>query len=179
MTVKCTSLCYWIARLAKPRVQSSNTSRVRFTVISHTPVCSRFYHIHIVYKRYWDGSCLINLDETCHLKGRYMATVWRTVLLLSCYDCHSTHQHYEVTWFENVLWRRTMHEWVMNIHHQTWIAQGRFINIRTPSKQWGVCDNTKHTHVVTVCAVCCHNHSCRNDRSGAQGRIGDTSWQFC
>ena len=53
----------------------------------------------------------------------------------------STRQHYDVTRFRYVLWRRTMHEWVMNIHYQTWIAQGRFINmIRTPSKQWGVCD---------------------------------------
>ena len=141
MTVKRTRLCYWIARPAKPGVQSSNTSRVRFTVISHTPVRSRFYHIHIVYKRNWDGSCLINLTqkvircyiffkfaicsiallslgETCHLKGRNMATVWWTVLLLSCYDYDSMYQHYDVTRFEYVLWRRIMHEWVMNIHYQ-------------------------------------------------------------
>ena len=45
MTVKRTRLCYWIARPAKPGVQSSNTSRVRFTVISHTPKRCRFYHI--------------------------------------------------------------------------------------------------------------------------------------
>ena len=51
MTVKRTRLCYWIARLAKPGVQSSNTSRVHFTVISHTPVRSRFYHIHIMSKK--------------------------------------------------------------------------------------------------------------------------------
>ena len=31
MTVKRTRLCYWIARPAKPGVQSSNTSRLRFT----------------------------------------------------------------------------------------------------------------------------------------------------
>ena len=139
---------------------------VRFTVILHTPVRSRFYHIHILYKRNWDGPCLMNLaqkkvtrsyiflkfaicpiallslGETCHLKGRDMVTVWRTVLLLSCYDCDSTHQDYDVTQFEYVLWRRIMHEWVMNIHYQTGIAQGGFINIiRTPSKQWRVCDN--------------------------------------
>ena len=162
MTVKYTRLCYWTA---KPGVQSSNTSRVRFTVISHTPGRSRFYHIHILYKRNWDGSWLMNLPqkvtrsyiffkfaicsiallslgETCHLKGRDMVTVWRAVLLLSCYHCGSTCHHYDVTRFENVLWRRTMHEWVMNIHYKTRIAQGRFINmIRTPSKQWGVCDN--------------------------------------
>ena len=53
-----------------------------------------------------------------------------------------TGQHYDVTRFEYVLWRRIIHEWVMNIHYQTWIAQGRFQNmIHTPSKQWGVCDN--------------------------------------
>ena len=101
MTVKRTRLCYWIARPAKPGVQSSNTSRVRFTVNSHTRVRSRFYHIHILYKRNWDGSWLMNLTqkkvtrtyiffkfamcsiallslgETCHLKGRDMVTVWR------------------------------------------------------------------------------------------------------
>ena len=164
MTVKRTRLCYWIARPAKPGVQSSNTSWVHFTVISHTPVRSRFYHIHILCKRNWDGSWLMNLPqkvtrsyiffkfaicsiallslgETSHLKGRDMVTVWRAVLLLSCYHCGNTCQHYDVTRFENVLWRRTMHEWVMNIHYKTWIAQGRFINmIRTPSKQWGMCD---------------------------------------
>ena len=86
---------------------------------------------------------LLSLGEPCHLKVRDMVMVWRTVLLLSCYDCDSTHQHYDVMQFEYVLWRRIMHEWVMNIHYQTWIAQGRFINIiHTPSKQWGVCDKT-------------------------------------
>ena len=160
MTVKCTTLCYWIARPAKPGVQSSNTSWVRFTVISHTPVRSRIYHIHILYKQNWNGSWLMNLTQkvtrpyiffkfaicyiallslgkTCHLKGRDMVTVWRTVLLLSCYNCDSTRQHYDVTRFEYILWHRSMHECVMNIHYQTW-----FINmICTPSKQWGVCDN--------------------------------------
>ena len=49
--------------------------------------------------------------------------------------------HYDVTQFEYVSWRHRMHEWVMNIHYQTWIAQGRFTNmILIPSKQWGVCD---------------------------------------
>ena len=76
-----------------------------------------------------------------------MVTVWRTVLLLSGYYCDSTHQHYDVTQFEYVLWRHTMHEWVMNIHYKTWIAQGRFTNmILIPSKQWGVCDNVI-THI--------------------------------
>ena len=53
-----------------------------------------------------------------------------------------TIQHYDVIPFEHVLWHNTMHELVMNIHYQTWIAQRLFINIsRTPSKQWGMCDN--------------------------------------
>ena len=73
---------------------------------------------------------LLSLGETRHLKGRDMV------------ECESTRQHYDVTRFKYVLWRRTMHEWVMNTHYQTWIAQGRLINmIRTLSKQWGVCDN--------------------------------------
>ena len=46
---KRTRLCYWIARPAKPGVQSSNTSRVRFTVISHTAMRSRFYRTYILY----------------------------------------------------------------------------------------------------------------------------------
>ena len=88
---------------------------------------------------------LLSLGETCHSKGRDMVTVRRTVLLLSCFDCDSTHQYYDVTRFEYVLWRRTMHEWVMDIHYQTWIAQWRVINIiRTPSKQWDVCDNISY-----------------------------------
>ena len=89
-----------------------------------------------------------------------MFAAWRTVLLLGCYDCDSTHQHYDVTRFEYALWRRTMHEWVMNIHYQTWIAQGRFISIiRTHPKQWGVCDKyLGYTRwlldVITVTMIC-------------------------
>ena len=169
MTAKRARLCYWIAR-----------SRLPVTpVISHTPVRSRFYHIHIQYKRNWDGFWLMNLTqksytrsyiffkfaicsiallslgETCHLKGRDMATVWWMLLLLSCYDCDRTRKHYDVTRFKYVLWRRTMHAWVMNIHYQTWIGQGRFINmIRTPSKQWGVCDKCMMT--MTMITVIAH-----------------------
>ena len=143
-------------------MQSSNTSRVRFTVISHTPMRSRFYHTHFTCKRNGDDFCvvnliyfffkfaicfiaLMNLGETCHLKRRNLVTVWRTMLLLCCYHCDWMQQHYDVTQFEYVLWRHTMHEWVMNIHYKTWIAQGRFTNmILTPSKQWGVCDNSRN-----------------------------------
>ena len=40
---------------------TGQSSRVRFTVISHTPMRSRFYHTHIMYKRYWDDFCLFDL----------------------------------------------------------------------------------------------------------------------
>ena len=67
MTVKRTRLvlldCTTGERPARPGVQSSNTSRVRFTVISHTPGRSRFYHLHTVSKRNWDGACLMILTR--------------------------------------------------------------------------------------------------------------------
>ena len=152
-------LCYWIARPAKPGVQSSNTSRVRFTVIMHTPMRSRFYHTHIMYKRSWDDLCLfnsiyfalhifsfeicfislINPGDTCHLKRRDLVTVWRTMLLLCCYHCDCIQQHYDVTQFEYVLWGHTTHGWVMNIHYKTWIAQGRFTNIILTLRDNGAC----------------------------------------
>ena len=47
-------------------------------------------------------------------------------------------QQYDVTQFEYVLWRHTMHEWVMNINYKTWIAIHK--HDPHPSKQWGVCD---------------------------------------
>ena len=54
---------------------------------------------------------------------------------------------YDVMWFEYVLWSHTMLEWVMNIHYQTWIAQGHFTNIiHTPWKQWGMCDRRSRSH---------------------------------
>ena len=127
-----------------PGIQSSNTSRVRFTVISHTPGCSRFYHIYIVPTRNWDGACLfaigsialLNLGETYHLKGRDM--VWYVVCVIVA---TLVWLHYDITRFEHVLWCNTVHEWVMNIHYQTSIAQGLFIYIsRTPSKRWSMSD---------------------------------------
>ena len=123
--VKRTRLCYWIAHLAKPGVQTSDTIWVCFTVILHTPRHSSFYHTYMVYTRNWDGSWLVNLiylylhsfqihnllhcfdkswwnmpfKETWH--GDYgddmatMATVQQMVLLLSCYDCDCTQHHYK------------------------------------------------------------------------------------
>ena len=73
--------------------------------------------IYIFFKFAICSFALLSRSETCHSKGRDMVTVWRTVLLLSCYDFYSTHQHDDVTRFEYVLWCCTMHEWVMNIHH--------------------------------------------------------------
>ena len=121
MTVKHTRLCYWIARPVKPGVQSSNTSRVRFTVISQTPGHSHFYHIYIVSKWNWDGTCLnwtqqsylffkyaicsivlLNLGETCHLKGRDILMLWRTLLLLRWYDCSALWRH--AVWTRIVTW---------------------------------------------------------------------------
>ena len=48
-------------------------------------------------------------------------------------------QYYDVTQFEFILWRHTMHAWVMNIHCQTWIAQGRFTNIIHTPWNNGMC----------------------------------------
>ena len=44
-------------------LDSSNTSRVRFTVISRTPVRYRFYHIYIMYKKNWDEFYLMTLTQ--------------------------------------------------------------------------------------------------------------------
>ena len=101
MTVKRTRLCYWIARPAKPGVQSSNTSRVRFPVISHTPCVLAFItHIlcingiemtpvwliwytlrNILFKFAICFIALMNLGETWHLKRRGLETVWQTMLV--------------------------------------------------------------------------------------------------
>ena len=166
MTVKCTRLCYWIARPAKPGVQSSNTSRVRFTVISHTPMCSWFYHTHFTCKWNWDDFCLVNLIY-------FALHIFQIRNLLHCVDEPWWNMPFKQTWrcggrcccyvvtivteCSSIMMSRSLntycditHEWVMNIHYKTWTAQGRFTNmILTPSNQWGVCDNVL-------------NHSMRN-----------------
>ena len=54
-------------------------------------------------------------------------------------------QHYDIIRFEHALWRNTMHEWIMNIHNQTWITQGRIINIsRTPRNSWTYVMNSEN-----------------------------------
>ena len=105
---------------------------------------------YILCKQDWDGYCLVNLiyfslrifqiRNLLHcvdkpwwnmpLRRRDMVTVWRT-LLLCCYYCDCTQQHYDLKRFEYVLWCHTMHYWVMNINCQTWIAEGRFTNFKS------------------------------------------------
>ena len=98
----------WIARDCITRLHD----RVRFTVISHTPVRSRYYHIHIVYKLNLDGSCLMNIAQKLLVEyfsnlPHCVAESWRNMpfkgtrhgngaVAKSCYDCDSTHQHYDV-----------------------------------------------------------------------------------
>ena len=136
-----------------------------------THPCLLAFITHIMYKRNWDGFCQVNLiyfplhifpirnllhcnDESwwnMPFKEISTVSVLRTMLLLCCYHCDCMQQHYDVTQFEYVLWRHTMHEWVMNSHYKTWIAQGRFTNmILTPSKQWGVCDKWRSC-LVHIC----------------------------
>ena len=51
-------------------------------------------------------------------------------------------QQHDVTQFEYVLWRHTMHEWAMDIHYKTWIAQKAIHkHYPHPLKQWDACDN--------------------------------------
>ena len=118
MTVKCTRVCYWIARPSNPGKQSNNTSRVRFTVISHTSGRSRFHRIHIVSKRNWDGAWLINLTQQSYLflkfavcsiallnlnlKGRGMVALRRTLSLLRRCNCSALWCH--AVWTRTVLW---------------------------------------------------------------------------
>ena len=64
---------YWCASIARTvgcvwnDSETNETSRLRFTVISHTPGRSLFSHIHIVSKRNWDGACLMNLTQQSYL----------------------------------------------------------------------------------------------------------------
>ena len=119
-------------------------------------VCLIWYTLRYIFFKF--AICfiaLMNLGEICHLKRRDLVTVWRTMLLLCCYHCDCMQQHNDVTQFEYVLWRHTMHKWVLNIHYKTWIAQGRFTNkILTPLKQWGVCDNVNTPIIIRRYSNC-------------------------
>ena len=138
--------------LAKPVVQSINTRQERLSIISHTP-CVLAFNTHILcikgieiffvrwilytfdyiffnsqfsllrYKSWWNMP----------LKRHNVVTMSRTVLLLCCQDCYCMQQHHDLPRFDYGLWRHTMHEWVMAIHYQTGIAQGRFANIILPT----------------------------------------------
>ena len=99
ITMKCMRSCYWIAWPTKPGVQSSNTSQVHFTVISQSPVHSRFITYTLCIHRtemalvWWiwyafSYICckfaigfivLISLIETCYLKRCDMVRVCRTL----------------------------------------------------------------------------------------------------
>ena len=125
--------CYWIARLAKPGVQSSNNSRVRFTVILHTLVRSRFitymFCIHridmalvwwvwygfsyIFFKIAICSIALINLGETCHLNRRNVVTVCERCCccavtnITACNNImmsHGLYTYHVVTQCMNELW---------------------------------------------------------------------------
>ena len=126
-------------------IQLHQSSAVCFTVISHTPRRSRFYHIHIVPKQNWDGAylmnltqeiwlffkcaigsiVLLNLGETYHLKGHDMVMLWCTLLLLSWYDCMTSHglnTYCDTTQCMNGLWifitNYMNHPRVIHIHKQ-------------------------------------------------------------
>ena len=161
MAVKRARLCYWIARPTKPGVQSSNTSRVRFTVILHTPMRSRFYHRHIMYKWNWDDLCLFALIyfplHIFHIRNllHYVDKSWwnmsfketrlgdsvadDAVAMLLPLWLHAAALWRHAVWIRIV---RSHNAWIgMNIHYKTLIAPGQFTNIiLTPSKQWSVCD---------------------------------------
>ena len=164
MTVKPARLCYWIARPAKPGVQSSNTSRVRFTVISHTPMRSRFYHTHMMYNRNWDDLCLFNLIY-------FALHIFQIRNLPHCVHKSWWNMPFKETrlgdgvvdnavamllplWLHAALWRHAV--WIRIVRsHNSWMGYEyslqnmnrprRFTNIIiTPSKQWSVCENNAY-----------------------------------
>ena len=163
MTVKRTRLCYWIERPAKPGVQSSNSSRVRFTVISHTPTRSRFYHTHIMYKRSWDDLCLVDLIYTL----LYIFFKFAICFIVFMNLCEAYHLKRRATWWwcggrcccyvvaivavcSSIMTSRRLNTYcddIQYMNYKTWNPQGRFTNIiLTPSKQLGVCDKIHHRH---------------------------------
>ena len=151
MRVKCTRLCYWIA-------QFSNTCRVRFTLILHTPMHSHCYHIHIVYKWNWDGSCLMNLTQK--VTHSYIFFKF-AIALLSLGETFKGTRHgigvavgavAKLLWLwqhASALLRHPV--WICSVtSHNAWMEYSlpnlncpRVIHkhILPPSKQWGVCDN--------------------------------------
>ena len=154
MTVKRTRLCYWIRRSRYPKtpvecvslpfrthmcVLAFSTDILYINGIEMAPdwlIWKKFSYI--IFKFAICFITLMHFGEARHLKRPDMVTVWWTMLLLCCYKCWL---HATALW-RHAFWRHTMHEWVMNSHYQTWIAQGRLTNIiLTPWNQWGVYDN--------------------------------------
>ena len=102
MTVKCTRLCYWIARPAKPRVQ-------------------------------------IQLHQSN--------------------DCMQ--QHYDITQFEYILWRHTMHEWVINIHYKIKLEspKGDSQTQSSPPRNNGACVIILKNSTIGFIIFICHTVS--------------------
>ena len=151
MTVKRMRPCY------------SNTSRLRFTVISHTPMRSRFYHTHIMYKGNWDDFCLVN--------SIYFALhIFLIFNLLHCVDESWWNMPFKETRLGDgvaddavamllPLWLHAAALWCHAVSirivtsHNAWMGyeyslqtfnRPRAIHKHNPhpSKQWGVCDNS-------------------------------------
>ena len=130
----------------RTRLQSSNTGRVRFTVISHTPMRSRLYHTHIMYNWNWDGFCLVNLIY-------FALNIFQIRNLLNCVDESLWNMSFKETRLGDgvmllplclhaaTLWRHAV--WIRIVTSQNaWMGyEYSFTNIiLTPSKQWGACD---------------------------------------
>ena len=79
--------------MAKPWVQSNNTSRVHF---AHTR--SRFYHTHIVYKWNLDGSCLVNW----YIKVTFSNIFCGVCNFLRCFDESCWNMSFKGTWHGDI-----------------------------------------------------------------------------
>ena len=133
-----------------------------------------------MYTRNWDDFCLVNLIYfTLH--------IFQIRKLLHCVDESWWNMPFKETplgdgvaddavamllplwlhaaalWRHEVwilLWRHTMHEWVMNIHYKTWIAQGRFTNMILTPRNNGACVIINLSHLTQLSNI---NQSCLCD----------------
>ena len=135
--------------ISRPRVQSNNTSRVRFTVILHKPIHSRFYHTHVMYKWNWDGSCLVKLIY-------FVLHIFQIRNLPNWVDESRWNMPSKETWLGGAGGRCCCYV-VTIVVARSRIVTSRNLNtyhdfiqcmdggdskiILTPSKSWGVCDN--------------------------------------
>ena len=83
MTVKRTRLCYWIALPVEPGMQSSNNSRVPFTVILRPPVCF-LTHMYCIYGTEISVPYIQDLCVRKHTARRKMTVKGARLLLLDC-----------------------------------------------------------------------------------------------